>query len=203
MATVAVRGTMPVVLGGNHYCTLPAFRGYAEGVGHDAVGRVQIDAHTDTASDSAVYSEHFHGSSTHHVATSAFRDYGHISQASIRGCELPGTFEFTAHVGLDVYTSRDVADRGAAAVVTDAVEAATEGTDAVYVTFDIDTVDPSVAPGTEMPELAGLDGYEALIVMETLGAHEAVGAVDLVEVAPPYGPTDTLPGWPSSSSCRS
>lgn len=54
------------------------------------------------------------------------------------------------------------------------------------VTFDIDGVDPSVAPGTGTPEPGGLTASQALTVMETLGAHDAVGAADLMEVAPKY-----------------
>jgi agmatinase len=54
------------------------------------------------------------------------------------------------------------------------------------VTFDIDGVDPSAAPGTGTPEPGGLTASQALTVTETLGAHDAVGAADLMEVAPKY-----------------
>jgi agmatinase len=75
-------------------------------------------------------------------------------------------------------------------VVREAVERAADGTDAVYVTFDIDSVDPAVAPGTGTPEAGGLSADQALTVVETLGEHDAVGAADLMEVAPDYDPTD-------------
>jgi agmatinase len=81
---------------------------------------------------------------------------------------------------------REVEERGVGPVVEDAVAAAAAGTDAVYVTFDIDAVDPSVAPGTGTPEPGGLSAAQALTVVETLGAHDAVGAVDLMEVAPDF-----------------
>jgi len=189
VAAVAARGAVPVLVGGDHYCTYPAARGFAEGAGHDRVGLVQIDAHTDTASESAVYGEHFHGSSTHHIAESSFADYADVSQVGIRGYEAPGFFEFADDVGLNLFTIRDVEDRGVESAIRDAVAAAADGTDAVYVTFDIDAVDPGVAPGTGTPEPGGLDASEALTIVETLGDHDAVGAVDLMEVAPPYDPT--------------
>lgn len=189
VATVAEQ-TFPVLIGGDHYCTYPAFRGFAEGTDADSVGLVQIDAHTDTSNESAVYGEHFHGSSTALIAESDYGDYEHVSQVGIRGYEAPEFFEFADEVGLDLHTMRDVNERGIRDVMTDAIESAAENTDAVYVTFDIDSVDPSVAPGTGTPEPGGLSAQQALTVMEILGAHDAVGAADLMEVAPTYDPTE-------------
>ncbi|WP_372909981.1 agmatinase [Salinigranum sp.] len=190
VATVAAQGTTPVLLGGDHYCTYPSVRGFAEGIDADRVGVVQIDAHTDTAAESPVFGEHFHGSSTHHVADSVFCDYEHVAQVGIRGYESPAFFEFAEETGLSLYTAGAVAERGIASVVEEAVDTVAEGADAVYVTFDIDAVDPSVAPGTGTPEPGGLSADEALTVMETVGAREEVGAVDLMEVAPTYDPTE-------------
>jgi agmatinase len=190
VATVAAEGAMPVLLGGDHYGTFPAVRGFAEGIDADRVGLVQIDAHTDTVAESPVFGEHFHGSSTHHVADSPFCDYEHVAQVGIRGYESPDFFAFADEVGLGLYTRSDVADRGVRTVVEEAVERVADGADAVYVTFDVDAVDPGVAPGTGTPEPGGLSADEALAVMETVGARDCVGAVDLMEVAPTYDPTE-------------
>lgn len=187
VATAAAQA-FPVTIGGDHFCTYPAFEGFAAGAGHDSVGLVQIDAHTDTASGSPVFGEDFHGSSTHHIATGDYGSFDTVSQVGIRGYESPDFFEFADDTGLNLYTMHDVEDRGIAATVRDAVEAAAAGTDAVYVTFDIDGVDPSVAPGTGTPEPGGLTASQALAVMEVLGTHDAVGAVDLMEVSPPFDP---------------
>jgi agmatinase len=84
----------------------------------------------------------------------------------------------------------DVEDRGIAPVVEDAIAAAAEDTDAVYVTFDIDAVDPGFAPGTGTPTPAGLTPHQALDAMTILGDHDAVGAVDVMEVAPRYDQTE-------------
>jgi len=178
--------TFPVMLGGDHYCTAPSFRGFAAGAGHDTVGLVQIDAHSDTSTGSPIFGDKFHGSSTALIAESAYSDYEHISQVGIRGYESPDFFEFAEDSGLNLYTMRDVANRGVKKVIQDAISAAAADTDAVYVTFDIDAVDPSVAPGTGTPEPGGLSADQALTVMETLGRHEKVGAADLMEVAPPF-----------------
>lgn len=189
VATVAEQA-FPVMLGGDHYCTYPAVRGFAEGIDADSVGLVQIDAHTDTVAESAVFGEHFHGSSTHHIADSGFADYENVSQVAIRGYESPDFFDFADEVGLNLFTMNQVREEGIERVVERAVAAAADGTDAVYVTFDIDAVDPSVAPGTGTPVPGGLSAEEALTTMDVLGASEAVGAVDLMEVAPTYDPTE-------------
>jgi agmatinase len=188
--TIATQGTMPVLLGGDHYCTFPAFEGFAAGSEAESVGLVQIDAHSDATAESSVFGTDFHGSSTHHIATSPYGEYDHVSQVGIRGYEAPEFFEFADSVGLHCYTMGDVRERGIDRVVEGAIEAAAAETDAVYVTFDIDGVDPSVAPGTGTPCPGGLSAEEALTVMELLGTWDAVGAVDLMEVAPTYDPTE-------------
>lgn len=185
VATIAQQ-SFPVVLGGDHYCTAPSFRGFAAGSGYDSVGFVQIDAHTDTSTGSPVFGDEFHGSSTALVADSPYADYEHVSQVGIRGYESPDFFEFAEETGLNLFTMRDVERRGIGTVVEEAVAAAAAETDAVYVTFDIDAVDPSVAPGTGTPEPGGLSASEALTAVETLGRHPAVEGADLMEVAPHY-----------------
>lgn len=189
VATIAEQA-FPILLGGDHYCTYPAFEGFAQGSGADSVGLVQIDAHTDTVAESAVFGEHFHGSSTHHIADSSYTDYEHVSQVAIRGYESPEFFEFADETGLNLYTMANVRAEGIETVVESAVEAAATDTDAVYVTFDIDAVDPSIAAGTGTPVPGGLSAREALAVMGVLGSHEAVSAVDMMEVAPTYDPTE-------------
>lgn len=188
-ATVAEQ-TFPVMLGGDHYCTFPAFRGFAEGAGHDRVGFVQIDAHTDTVSESPVFGTDFHGSSTARIADLPTADYDSVSQVGVRGYESAEYFAFAEERGVDLYTMRDVEDRGVVSVVRDAVESAAADTDAVYVTFDIDAVDPGVAPGTGTPTPGGLSARQALAAMSVLGSHDAVGAVDMMEVAPRYDSTE-------------
>jgi agmatinase len=189
VATLADQA-FPVMLGGDHYCTFPAFRGFAEGSDHDTIGLVQVDAHTDTVKESAVFGEHFHGSSTNLIAESPHTDFEHVSQVGIRGYESPEFFEFADETGLNLFTAHDIREQGVRDVVSEAVDAAAEDTDAVYVTFDIDAVDPSVAPGTGTPIPGGLTADQALATMEVLGGHDAVGAADLMEVAPRYDGTE-------------
>lgn len=184
-ATVASQ-TFPVMLGGDHYCTFPAFRGFAEGTDHDSIGFVQIDAHTDTVSESPVFGTDFHGSSTARIADLPNVEYDSVSQVGIRGYESPEFFEFADESGLNLFTMSDIEDHGITSVVEDAIDAAAQDTDAVYVTFDIDSVDPGFAPGTGTPIPGGLTPHQALEAMSILGSHDSVGAVDMMEVAPRY-----------------
>ena len=180
----------PVLLGGDHYSTFPAFHGFAEGSDHDMIGLVWIDAHTDTVAESALFGEHFHGSSTNLIAESSCTDFEHVSQVAIRGYESPDFFEFADESGLSLFASHDVRERGIREVVPAAIDDAAADTDAVYVTFDIDAVDPGVAAGTGTPVPGGLAAKEAVATMEVLGGHDAVGAADLMEVAPRYDTTE-------------
>ncbi|WP_331236379.1 agmatinase family protein [Natronorarus salvus] len=191
VASVASNGTVPVVLGGDHYCTYPSFRGFAEGADHDRVGLVQIDAHSDTVVESPVFGTEFHGSSTNLIAGSDRGGYASVAQVGLRGYESPGFFVFADEVGMDVQTAREARERGIEESVRRALDAAAEGADSVYVTFDVDAVDPSAAPGTGTPVPGGLTADEALRVLETVGADERVGALDLMEVSPCYDPTGT------------
>lgn len=188
-ATIASQA-FPVLLGGDHYCTFPAVRGFIEGAGHERVGFVQIDAHTDTVSESPIFGTDFHGSSTARIADLPTVEYESVSQVGIRGYESPHFFEFADETGLNLYTMADIDDRGINPVINDAIEAAAKDTDAVYVTFDIDSVDPGFAPGTGTPIPGGLTPHQALDAMTLLGQHGAVGAVDMMEVAPRYDATE-------------
>ncbi|WP_290810732.1 agmatinase family protein [Halovivax sp.] len=187
----AAERAFPVTIGGDHYCTYPAFCGFAAGSSSSTVGLVQIDAHSDTVGRSPKFGEHFHGSSTRLVAESPYSNYEHVSQVGIRGYESANFFQFVDETGLTCYTMRDVRERGIEEVVRAAVDAAAEDTDGVYVTFDIDAVDPGVAPGTGTPEPGGLSARQALRVVEILGTRECVQGVDLMEVSPTYDPTNS------------
>lgn len=189
VATLSERA-FPVVLGGDHYCTYPSFCGFARGSDVETVGLVQIDAHSDTVGENDLFGKHFHGSSTRLVAESEHSDFEHISQVGLRAYENPDFIDFANETGLSLFPIRDVEQRGIRAVVSEAIEAAAADTDAVYVTFDIDAIDPSVAPGTGAPNPGGLTAQQAIATMEVLGESEAVEAIDLMEVAPRCDPTE-------------
>jgi len=179
----------PVVLGGDHYTTYPSFAGFAGSVEGD-VGLIHLDAHSDTVDDSEVYGRHWHGSPMARIDELEQGSYERHAMVGIRAYERAGFPELAAEEGIHVDYATDVHEKGIDARVEAAIDHATDGADHVYLTVDIDVVDPSFAPGTGTPEPGGLTSAELLTAMDRLGRCPAIGAMDLMEVAPRLDPTD-------------
>lgn len=187
--TVA-NNAFPVVLGGDHYVTYPSFLGYARSV-DERVGVVHLDAHSDTVESSALYGEHFHGSPMARIDDTQYGGYETHAMVGIRGYEGPEFPGLVEDRGIHVSYAADVRERGIAACVRDAIEHVRDGADHVYLTVDIDGVDPAYAPGTGTPEPGGLTSADLLEAMDVLGEYDEIGAMDLMEVAPKLDPTES------------
>jgi agmatinase len=181
--------SFPVVLGGDHYITYPSFAGVANAVDGD-VGLIHLDAHSDTDANSELFGKHWHGSPMARIDELPNASYETHAMVGIRCYERENFPELVADRGIHVDYARDVREKGIEATVEDAIAHATDGTDAVYLTVDIDAVDPSFAPGTGTPEPGGLTSAELLEAMDLLGACQDIVAMDLMEVAPRLDPTD-------------
>lgn len=174
----------PVMLGGDHYLTYPAFCGFAETVGED-VGLIHLDAHSDTVASSALYGDRWHGSPMARIDESEHGSYDRHAMVGIRGYERAGFDDLVETEDLLVKYARDVRAEGIDACIEAAIDHATERAETVYLTLDIDAVDPAYAPGTGTPEPGGLTSAQFLSAMDRLGECEAIGALDLMEVSPP------------------
>jgi agmatinase len=108
-------------------------------------------------------------------------------QVGLRGYWPPvETFEWMQSNGLRYHFMREIEERGAEAVVAQAIEEALDGPDSIYLSLDIDVIDPGMAPGTGTPEPGGMLTREVLrAVRQVVGAVELAG-MDVVEVSPPY-----------------
>jgi agmatinase len=179
----------PVVLGGDHYITYPSFAGVADTADSD-VGLIHIDAHSDTMDDEEIYGPHWHGSPMARIDDLSKGGYGNHAMIGIRGYERTGFESLVDEVGIDVNYARDVREKGIDACVAEAIDHATDGVDRVYLTVDIDSVDPAYAPGTGTPEPGGLESHELLRAMDLLGQCPDICAMDLMEVSPRLDPTD-------------
>jgi agmatinase len=186
----AAADTFPVLLGGDHYVTYPSFLGYAGAV-DERVGVIQIDAHTDTVDSSTLYGKRFHGSPMARIDESEYGGYDRHAMIGIRGYEGPEFPRIEDERGLHVSYAADVRERGIEACVRDAIEHVTDGVDHVYLTVDVDGVDPAFAPGTGTPEPGGLTSADLLAAMDALGGCDEIGAMDLMEVAPKLDPTES------------
>ena len=177
---VLAAGAMPVVLGGDHSVSEPSIRACA-GV-HGPVGVVHFDTHTDTGA------EVFGVARSHGTFMRRLVDAGHVDgsryvQIGLRGY-WPGEEEFAwqAEHGITSLFMHDVRELGIRDVVARAIAIAGEGP--VYLTVDVDVLDPAFIPGTGTPEPGGMTAVDLLLAVRTVAASlELVGA-DVVEVIP-------------------
>jgi agmatinase len=177
---VLAAGALPVVLGGDHSITEPALRACA--AAHGPVGAVHFDTHTDTGE--AVFGvTRSHGTFIRRLIDAGQLDPSRYAQIGLRGY-WPGEEEFgwQAERGVTSLFMHDVRDLGIREVVDRAVAAVGEGP--VYLTVDVDVLDPAFVPGTGTPEPGGMSAVDLLWAVRTVAERlELVGA-DVVEVIP-------------------
>lgn len=180
VAAILAAGCVPVCVGGDHSIALPVLRAVARC--HGRVGLIHFDSHPDTW-DQYFGSRYFHGTMFRRAVEEGLIDPHRTLQIGIRGPLYgPDDFDFQARHGMTVIRAEAVKERGVPWVVEQYTQL--RGVP-VYVSFDIDAVDPAFAPGTGTPEVGGLTSYEALQLVRGLRGLKLVG-FDVVEVAPPY-----------------
>jgi agmatinase len=177
---VARAGAIPIVLGGDHSITEPDVRGCV--AVHGPVGLVHFDAHADTAA-TLFGRELSHGTPMYRVVDQGLVDPHRYVQIGLRGWwpEAP-ELEWQEERGIAAFLMADVQRLGVDQVVRETV--ARVGPGPVFLTVDVDVLDPAFAPGTGTPEPGGMTPRELLAACRTLTAElELVGA-DVVEVIP-------------------
>lgn len=173
-------GVVPLSVGGDHSISLPILR--AVGAARP-VGMVHIDAHCDTGDD-YMGSRFHHGAPFRRAVDEGLLDPARVIQIGIRGTvNDPDMWGFSARSGMRVLGMDEFADKGWRFAADEARRVA--GSGPTYLTFDIDSLDPSQAPGTGTPEAGGITALEALRLLRALRGLDFVGA-DLVEVSPPF-----------------
>jgi agmatinase len=173
-------GAIPICIGGDHSLSLAALRAVARR--HGPVGMLHVDSHQDMW-DAYYGNRYFHGAPFRRAVEEGLLDTRRVLQIGIRGPVYgPEDFDFARQHGVRVIRGEEVARQGIEWVKTQ-IGAVHGGP--VYLSFDIDGIDPAYAPGTGTPEVGGLSSREALEVVRALAGLELVGA-DLVEVSPLY-----------------
>jgi agmatinase len=173
-------GVMPVVLGGDHSITEPAVRAVAAAYG--PVGMVHFDTHTDTGEEVFGVARS-HGTFIRRLVEAGQLDGSRYAQIGLRGY-WPGEAEFSwqaAH-GITSLFMHDVRDLGIREVVRRAIEAVGPGP--VYLTVDVDVLDPAFVPGTGTPEPGGMTAVDLLLAVRTVAQELELVAADVVEVIP-------------------
>jgi agmatinase len=183
---VAQAGAIPIVLGGDHSITYPAASAVAQAVAPRRLGMVHFDAHADAA-NSTWGVLRSHGTPMRRLIESGAIEGRNFVQVGLRGYwPPPATMEWMERHGLRVHFMTEIEERGAEAVVADAIAQALDGPELIYLSVDIDVIDPGMAPGTGTPEPGGMLSRELLrAIRQIVGTVELAG-MDVVEVAPAY-----------------
>lgn len=187
---IASRGIVPIVLGGDHSITWPAATAVADVRGYGNVGVVHFDAHADTADiiDGNLAS---HGTPIRRLIESGAVPGDHFVQIGLRGYWPPAdVFDWMREQGMVWHTMQEIWDRGIKAVMADAVGEALAKADLLYISLDVDSLDPAFAPGTGTPEPGGLQTIDLLRIVRQLAFEHDIVGMDVVEVAPAYDVSD-------------
>jgi len=190
-------GKTPVVLGGDHSVAVGTVSGVAEFFRrqNQKLGLLWIDAHADINTPESSPSGNVHG-----MPLAAIMGLGPPELANIFGfspkvapenCVLVGVRDIDAiekenvrKAGIEVYTMRDIDERGMRAVMEEALRAAGRGTAGYHVSLDMDWIDPEDAPGVGTPVRGGATYREAHLAMEIIADHGRLTSFEIVEVNP-------------------
>ena len=176
---------VPIILGGDHSVTIPVLEGQRQRFGDRRLGVLWLDAHPDLCDE-------FTGSKLSHAcvmrrgleAGIAAQDVCMVGLRSWEDQEI----ELIEAGGLHVYTAADVGERGMKAIAAEVREVLAR-CEAIHISLDIDCLDPAAAPGTGIPDAAGLTSREVLTLIKSMQGLPLVG-LDVVEVAPPLDPSE-------------
>jgi arginase len=195
---------VPVVLGGDHSMSIGSLAGVSRALPPGArLGVLWIDAHADINTPASSPSGNIHGMPLAVAlgkgeaglmalrGTAPALNPAHLVYIGLRsvdrrvpGSAEPGEAERIAQLGIRAYTMREVDEMGIAAVTREALDYLCTHCDHLHVSFDLDVLDPGVAPGVGTPVPGGLSYREGHYIMETIGATGRMASLDIAEVNP-------------------
>lgn len=182
LSKIVEQDVLPLSVGGDHSISHPILKAVARK--HGPVGMIHIDAHCDT-SGPFDQSKFHHGAPFRNAVLDGVLDPTRTIQIGIRG-SAEYLWEFSYEAGMTVIHAEDIDRIGIPAIIEKAKAVIGDGP--TYLSFDIDSLDPSIAPGTGTPEIGGLSSREALELIRGFKGINLVGG-DVVEVAPQYDAT--------------
>jgi agmatinase len=180
-------GALPFILGGDHGITWPVATAVADAYGHGSIGIVHFDAHADTAPDcQGVLAGH--GTPMRRLIESGAVLGRNFVQVGLRGYwPGPDVVAWMEEQQMRSHFMAEVQRHGFDVVLERAINEALSGSAKyLYLSVDVDAVDPAHAPGTGSPEPGGLTSIEVLRAVRRIAAEIGIVAMDIVEVSPPY-----------------
>lgn len=188
---ICLTGAMPLVLGGDHTITWPDVTGVARGTDKwGKVGVIHFDAHADTG-DITFGSLIGHGHPMRQLIESGAVRGDRFIQIGLRGYwPPPEVLEWMAEQNMRSYEMAEIVSRGFDECLAEACTLALSDCDSIFLSVDIDVVDPGSAPGTGTPEPGGLTSRQLLDAVRRIAYELPLCGMDIVEVAPPYDHAD-------------
>ena len=182
VAALRAAGAWVLSVGGDHLTTLPVLRGMAR-IAATPLGLIHFDAHSDT-SDSFFGSTLTHGTPFHRAVEEGLLDPHRIIQVGIRGTLYDADdMAWARSAGIRILTMEECVALGPEGVAAEVLRVV--GDAPAYLSFDVDALDPSFAPGTGTPEWGGFTPREVQAMLRGLRGLPIIGA-DVVEVSPPF-----------------
>lgn len=189
VAHVFSSGAFPIILGGDHSIGFPTVRGICRHLGDKKVGIIHFDRHVDTQETDL--DERMHTCPWFHATNMANAPAKNLVQLGIGGWQVPRQgVKVCRERATNILTVTDITEMGLDAAADFAIEKATDGTDCVWISFDIDCIDAGFVPGTGWPEPGGLLPREALYLLKKIVQNTNVCGMEVVEVSPPYDISD-------------
>ena len=189
VAHIFASGAFPIILGGDHSIGFPTVRGVCRHLGDKKVGIIHFDRHVDTQETDL--DERMHTCPWFHATNMKNAPAKNLVQLGIGGWQVPREgVKICRERSTNVLTVTDICEMGLKEAADFAIKKATDGTDCVYISFDIDCIDAGFVPGTGWPEPGGLLPREALKLLEYIIRKVNVCGIELVEVSPPYDVSD-------------
>ena len=183
-------GKIPVILGGDHSIASADVAGIARHRGLGKISMVHFDAHADTGEDQwgALVG---HGTPMRRLIDGGFVRGDRFLQLGLRGYWPDNTtLEWMRDQGMRSYEMTEIHNRGLNKVLDESFATLTNGCDGVFLSVDIDVVDPGMAPGTGTPEPGGMTSRELLEAVRRICLELPIVGIDIVEVAPAFDTAD-------------
>ena len=178
---------IPIVLGGDHSITWPSATAVAKKYGYGNVGMVHFDAHADTRESSYGDVLIGHGSPMRRLIESGAIPGKNFVQVGLRGPWPPPVDQkWMKDQGMRWHLMAEIEKKGFDSVLEMAISEALDGPDKLYISVDVDVMDPAFAPGTGTPEPGGISSLELLRAIREIVLSKGMVAMDVVEVAPVY-----------------
>ena len=187
VAKISSAGSIPIVLGGDHTITYANATGVARVHGFGDVALVHFDAHPDTGDMTGYGALYGHGTPMRRLIESGAVPGNRFVQIGLRGYwPGPETVAWMKDQGMRGYLMTEIEERGLRPIVDEVVGYAGEDASGVFLSIDIDVVDPGMAPGTGTPEPGGLTSRQILDTVRRMSRELNILGADIVEVCPPY-----------------